>query len=42
MDMPRVYDAISNAMNLPTVGGKYIDTIGTDVYKLVEKLVKPR
>ncbi len=38
--MPRINEAIANAKAIPTTDGLYLDTIGTDVYKLVEKLIK--
>lgn len=39
--MPRLHDAIANAKAIPSnKDGLYLDTIGTDVYKLVEKLIK--
>jgi len=38
--MPRVKDAIINAKESRIEEEEYPKTIGTDVYKLVEKLVK--
>jgi len=38
--MPRIYDAIANAKAISSKDGLYLDIIGTDVYKLVEKLIK--
>lgn len=39
--LPRIHEAISNARDIPEKEGSYLETLGTHVYKLVEKLVKP-
>lgn len=39
--LPKINKAIENAREIPEKDGLYLETIGTHVYKLVEKLVKP-
>jgi len=38
--LPKVYDAIVNAKRIASTEEDYPSRIGTDVYKLVEKLIK--
>lgn len=38
--LPKIYDAIENARNIANTEDDYPSKIGTDVYKLVEKLIK--
>lgn len=39
--LPKVRNAIANAQEIPEKHGLYLETIGTHIYKLVEKLIKP-
>lgn len=39
--LPKIHDAITNAREIPEKDGSYLEVLGTHVYKLVEKLIKP-
>lgn len=39
--LPKINDAIHNSREIPEKDGLYLETLGTHVYKLVEKLINP-